>query len=124
MKTKESEQKANPLTDNVKITTLARESEQKAAWTPGPWHAAGSYIVAQRNPGGIKHHIAEASRDQPSAICLANARLIAAAPELYEACEKILSLHDDAVFVSGDDDAGKVDDSLASIRAALAKARP
>ncbi len=120
MKTKESEQKANPLTDNVKITTLARENEVRAAFTPGPWFveteqtADGSNLlvidkenwrtVADCDGGTMGQHSVEQAE--------ANARLIAAAPELYEALGALV----DNDYVRHED--------MERARAALAKARP
>jgi hypothetical protein len=51
-------------------------------FTPGPWVAHGSYI----NPSGGPPSVAVTLFDTEDG---ANARLIAAAPELYEALERI-----------------------------------
>lgn len=93
--------------------------------TPGPWFAGEqsdiSGWVEIRVPGYSRNPVAcatpadagdaEARRDAET---LANARLIAAAPELLEACEAIVS------SIEG----GPVEpeDAIASVRAAIAKA--
>ena len=59
--------------------------------TPGPWRMEefrkGSYLVTARNAGTAREGIV--AQHVPS---IANARLIAAAPELYEALEKLFDL--------------------------------
>lgn len=88
-----------------------------ASHTPGPWVAKGRYI-------GVENHmsyIAEC-RDYNgnwtnAPIAVANARLIAAAPELLHALE----LARDHLEVSNYE--GKEDETLALINAAIAKAK-
>ncbi len=57
--------------------------------TPGPWARRGTHIHYQPNPGGYRFDIAEVFRDVESETAEANARLIATAPELLEACKAI-----------------------------------
>ncbi len=62
--------------------------------TPGPWHSTGRYVGS----GHAKMNICECSDNSgcwsnaPEAV--ANARLIAAAPELLEACMAMLEWDD------------------------------
>jgi len=61
--------------------------------TPGPWIVFNGGVSVWANGGYIKQHFPEAPRDERHA----NARLIAAAPELLEACklaEDILAMLD------------------------------
>jgi hypothetical protein len=53
----------------------------------------------------------------------ANAALIAAAPELYEALRDLAAMHEDAVFLCGNDDESRVGVALSAAFSALAKAR-
>lgn len=68
--------------------------QQKSIWimskteskhTPGPWSRSGTHIRYQKNPGAYRFDIAEVFRDVGALTSVANARLIAAAPELLEA---------------------------------------
>lgn len=70
-----------------------------AKHTPGPWKAfnaswSETFITAPRFVHGICcldiNHATEASQDADSAQMAANARLIAAAPDLLDACRKAL----------------------------------
>jgi hypothetical protein len=58
-------------------------------YTPGPWRMEefrkGSYLVTARNAGTAREGIV--AQHVPG---IANARLIAAAPELYEALENLI----------------------------------
>ncbi len=96
-------------------------------WTPGPWWTDGKYngremgchIIAARTDSGplpgnpTRGMVAWASAvlNTEARNCEANAILIAAAPDLYEALEELMTVHGDAGPVS------------ARARAALAKAR-
>ena len=82
-------------------------------YTPGPWKVEefrkGSYLVTARNAGTAREGIV--AQHVPG---IANARLIAAAPELYEALENLI----DFLFH------GKKDrQMILRAKAALAKAR-
>ena len=92
----------------------------RAAFTPGPWHVKPSrsdgdeLLEVNSNSRHITLHMIEAAED------IANARLIAAAPELLQACE------DAEQFTRGFD----IDESQPSVkwlssqlRAAIAKAK-
>jgi len=63
--------------------------------TPGPWRTTGMIVFAQRNPGGRKTYIADASQDAGLQPSMANAKLIAAAPDLLKAleqCEHVIGM--------------------------------
>lgn len=86
------------------------------AHTPGPWTAPEGPFVGGHYVGTEDADIAERA-DWPlefTAEQEANARLIAAAPELYEALERLLVEHDGNYRTSTAVDAA---------RAAIAKAR-
>ena len=91
-------------------------------WTPGPWSVAGTCTVYAVSEDGVNIFDAQVQpgyagdRRTPVNEITANAQLIAAAPELYEALEKMVE--DD--FKSGAPDHYQ---RTASARAALAKAR-
>lgn len=53
-------------------------------FTPGPWEAAGYFVRTPLNDGG--YLIADLSANGMCATRLADAQLMAAAPELYAAC--------------------------------------
>ena len=85
--------------------------------TPGPWYASGSYI--EKTPSGHRFTIAEVFRHNVGQ-CKANARLIAAAPDLLAACELALTLLEDLTteeFSRGGDRPARV-----ALQAALARA--
>lgn len=98
--------------------------------TPGPWHHsdASMWACVTSKPGGHGDVIAEAvevrsfgpsADDVRDAEIKANARLIAAAPELLEALKMLAS-------IVGEQDTAEVDDgsiyALALAMAAIAKA--
>lgn len=89
-----------------------------AQHTPGPWEVTGTEISTVAKPWRIVAHVVPADhRTAPNANAEANARLIAAAPELYEA----LSL-----YITDVADNGLPPTQLAAweaARAALAKVR-
>lgn len=82
--------------------------------TPGPWHSTGRYVGS----GHAKMNICECSDNSgcwsnaPEAV--ANARLIAAAPELLEAAMAFIAPFDGIEVVQ--------DSDIAKARAAIAKA--
>ena len=88
----------------------------EAKHTPGPWSRRGTHIHYQANPGGYRFDIAEVFRDVGAAKADANAALIAASPELLDAC-KDLVLH----FPSTNDPSDKL--ALAQAKAAIAIAQ-
>lgn len=79
------------------------------SYTPGPWYCSGA---AFEDDGGVSYNLHAADM----AISAANARLIAAAPELLEACRSA----EDFLATVEDDAALAIYDQL---RAAIAKAR-
>ena len=81
----------------------------KQAHTPGPWQQDGQYIAAQ----GVDEYIVTCHGADGSA----NARLIAAAPELLAALRKIVAACE-AVTIGTD----AVADPLAIALSAIAKA--
>ena len=99
-------------------------------WTPGPWRVARNKhnravapwtgaigIEAPEDEGGmlaIPSIVAWTTRGCPSA----NARLISAAPELYEALDRLLIVAYSEAYKSDDD---RIAEAMAA--AALAKAR-
>lgn len=88
-------------------------SEAKVPYTPGPWRIEefrkGSYLVTAQNAGIAREGLV--AQHVPGS---ANARLIAAAPELFEALENLM----DFLFH------GKKDrQTILRATAALAKAR-
>ena len=65
----------------------------EAKHTPGPWFAlSGGNVTRNTGPHWAAAGIYIAQVDQKSMSCEANARLIAAAPELAEACQALISL--------------------------------
>ena len=109
-------------------------SERKEKFTPGPWEAGSNPAMAtvlddqegkaiyQKGKGGCHHigwaniHDDEGKLDMETA--LANAALIAAAPEMYEMLERILEdVHWDLIAVT---DRGS---TFCAIVQLLAKAR-
>jgi hypothetical protein len=98
-------------------------SETKVAWTPGPWAVSakdGHEVVAAYRPkfglpvASAKTYVREYQRQS-----LANAHLIAASPDLYEALKWALAEIDGLTRY---DAMGQRERSLARARAALAKA--
>lgn len=92
--------------------------------TPGPWEARGWSIKYPGN--GVRVCVVDQADkalkqfgdyDEDMAVCKANARLIAAAPELLEALRNLLA---DAESLGIDD--STVSGSAIEARAALAKA--
>jgi hypothetical protein len=100
-------------------TAEARRSEATSAHTPGPWSneriwdTPASRIHARVH--GVPVALAEAFTMRGAGEKEANARLIAAAPELLEACELVIG----SMAVGADDFSQEV---LRRVRAAVAKA--
>jgi hypothetical protein len=63
-----------------------KTEQDKTTHTPGPWRAGGMGMVVDLNQDGI----ALTSVSKPSMECEANARLIAAAPELLKALKAMV----------------------------------
>lgn len=87
----------------------------KPKFTPGPWDVRpdidGHHATVMRGPHGIPH------------INLPDAHLIAAAPEMYEACVEALAVVDDAYEATGHIRVAKTSHQRLKIESALAKAR-
>lgn len=63
----------------------------KSQFTPGPWHVDGFHMsaVIRQDAEGQWLSVAQCDTDSfPNKNWKADARLIAAAPELYEACKR------------------------------------
>ena len=99
-------------------------------WTPGPWFVSG---VRYRMNGGEWHNVNrynEATKKDDNIACvgydprtgdgMSDARLIAAAPDIAEALEKLLSVPIVADYV-GDNE--HLDAVISAARAALARAK-
>ncbi len=71
-------------------------SDVEAAHTPGPWKQCPTdpfSIEQERRDGPCSPHLASVrQREWTTYQAIANARLIAAAPELLDACEIMLSI--------------------------------
>ena len=103
-------------------------------WTPGPWEVHGATIMADPRSHlpdtmlGIAE-LFDFSEDRPRRVTEANARLIAAAPGLYEACCcGADELETCASFLRAEGGkfiiiAKALEDRALNLRAALAKAR-
>mgnify|MGYP000229920938 CR=1 FL=1 len=98
-------------------------------WTKGPWVVTTGFnphmVESKYNPSGtggrimICLDVGGDTRPNPTNGCPeANARLIAAAPELYEALAVLLNMHDAQVYV-----ASPWNESMEKARNILAKAR-
>lgn len=93
--------------------------------TPGPWETRGDK-VCEATSGDVIAATSEAGAfaakgqwyAQPATFVTdGNARLIAAAPELLQACEKL------AAWDASDDDSRLISEACSFARAAVAKAR-
>ncbi len=95
----------------------------RAEYTTSPWQTdrTGFHVIKQEKDGVFTIAIL-----QPMAEIRANARLIAAAPELLEACEMQQKLIDDMVRFVGQmalQDYALLNEAPIKARAAIAKAR-
>ena len=83
---------------------MSGAAEKKEAWTPGPWHVTpsqcGVNVTIDKGVRGLRHYpIADVHNAESIGgidAGRANARLIAAAPELVEALRKFTQLRSDA----------------------------
>jgi hypothetical protein len=100
----------------------------KAQYTPGPWSLSFLGVIAGDGTLAGDHMVC-GLRASPSDEEIANARLIAAAPELLEALEKLADAVDrfNGVFSSTDRLAGRMQGEMWGARQAalrtIAKAR-
>lgn len=96
-------------------------------FTPGPWHWSANPHGGARveAPGiGIADVLSRAGVPHPvQGHCIANARLIAAAPDLLEACEAAQKELNAIAGYSGAAGNWPLQDALEAVRAAIAKAR-
>lgn len=65
-----------------------------AEHTPGPWITNG-YTIEQDMPKGVLTSVVAHAEDENNADWQANARLLAAAPELLEACRALLAFNEE-----------------------------
>ena len=85
---------------NQLITNARTSTHAPAAPSPGPWHAQGRYIVPYGDGPSIGHATilkAPSLKKQPDydAQGYLNARLMAAAPSMYDALVRTLALLQD-----------------------------
>jgi len=96
-------------------------NETKTTFTPGPWRAEGAYVFAGSDCIGIAD-----TDNAPKARMEANARMFAAAPDLYAAGEALANAASDfaanAAIDSEDVDDSDLWDAISDMRAALARA--
>jgi hypothetical protein len=64
----------------------------KAAHTRGPWKAIGLSIHSDRKDGSPETWIANVKQGRADAVEIADARLIAASPDMFEALEQYLPI--------------------------------
>jgi hypothetical protein len=96
------------------------------SWTPGPWHVSSTHLAAAYDIGAENGaNIARVSgpTENGAEEFRANARLIAAAPDLYEALKRCVEYFDIryARRLPGQND--DYCDNVDRVNAALAKAR-
>lgn len=99
--------------------TTDQESHEQTGHTPGPWQVveASEFIIIHADEGAIS--VAGMPTEyEDKATVLADARLIAAAPELLEACKKLLESTWDIVVPSHP----TLANTQAQAQAAIAKA--
>lgn len=65
---------------------------EKATYTPGPWRAEGWKNVVVNLPTGETIALCPGPKYAPLGVFQANAALIAAAPDLLEALEKLVGM--------------------------------
>lgn len=99
-------------------------------FTPGPWVAHDYRVFKLRADGLYDRHIAwtAGNAKQRTTQALANAVLSAAAPELYEAGQRLKQIHDDlAARIERGEDTGNAfdlwDGAMDDMEVALRKAR-
>ena len=101
-----------------------------AKFTPGPWAYDGDYIWAESIGGYVADPNTEdmtggdcVARNESHGAIAANARLIAAAPELYEALRELIRLNEHHALVNNNLPGTKreTNQALNAARAALAK---
>ena len=113
------------------MTSPILSGAEGGAWTPGPWEAE---TLADRSPPNVRPWVGRLGESRYAALscgdtqaeAIANAHLIAAAPELYEALTLALRA------MEGTDDAlhragfmkGVANPAIETARAALSKAKP
>ena len=92
--------------------------------TPGPWRMR-THDLMQRIETCEGHTVAIPAMNDgvPAISCSANARLIAAAPELLDALNKLLSRAEGQLDTSATHDGLGNIDAMTAARAAIAKAR-
>lgn len=118
-------------------TSKTLPAKQNSGHTPGPWESYTNYMcpgklkgcyVDAPNSGRVAEAMSQGCLSQE--VCEANARLIAAAPELLEALETAVRVRDMRLDVfyklhglPGPGDAEKEPEWVVQARAAIAKAK-
>jgi hypothetical protein len=105
----------------------AADAVAGGAHTPGPWSIPTprmGFSAIHGPDGQLVFGIAAGSADErrPEAVCEANANLIAAAPEMYEALKEAIENLEQTLRWRGEGWECSEDDLLGNARAALAKA--
>jgi hypothetical protein len=76
----------HPLRGKVQGQIAQERKDMKTTHTPGPWTVSGSHIVSSRTAVQLAQVYSPQGYDPKCEREQANARLIAAAPELLAAC--------------------------------------
>lgn len=84
--------------------------------TPGPWELGASGRVFTREDG-LLTDICQVHGQDVERRWIPNAKLISAAPDLLEACRKMMAAWESAIDI-------EEDDAIEAIRAAIARATP
>ncbi len=93
--------------------------------TPGPWITDGRWVARSFSPNQpfiADCHVSQDHREGGVENTKANAQLIAASPDLLEACKAAHQMFCDAVFIWGKDDDKKVGHMTKAIALAIKKA--
>lgn len=99
---------------------MSEQNEAKRPWTPGPWEKSGKNVYAESWQGPMNANgcvsVGCNTDERPLSVLDANARLVAASPELYEAL--------DALYRAVETGEPELDDAKDQAKAALKKANP
>jgi hypothetical protein len=96
---------------------------EKATYTPGPWRAEGWKNVVVNLPTGETIALCPGPKYAPLGVFQANAALIAAAPDLLEALEKLADMVPEIARALPSGVPLAYADAFDNARAALTKAR-
>lgn len=92
-------------------------------WTPGPWHAVNDDFIEAENGTLVIEQINNNLCDVDDDEITANANLIAAAPELYEAGDRLAHFARSAVSCDCPESTAYLQSLINNLRAALRRAR-